>query len=275
MRTRKNIKQAIFTLIELLLVISIIAILSSMLLPALRKARAMAHFTACKGNLDALGSAYLMYCDDNDSWLLSYSSNCHRETTMINSPSLGNNEMILYPSRVADYLGLQNMPTIGYWSQFPVNLRGAGKTVFHCPSNRRKNGNINSLLEVHYGIPRYGVGGDENGNVYFGKITQIRKAAGKCILAESYLNDDYGGCYTFTNGHYSGGSTVSIDFGRHGKTSIKDITYISKDPGNFAYLDGHVGKLTAQGISDLITTTNNGIFNSNLWSLTVLLGKEK
>jgi len=59
-------KRNFFTLIELLVVVAIMAILASLLLPALKRAREAGRRAACISNLHQIGIAHAGYCDDHD-----------------------------------------------------------------------------------------------------------------------------------------------------------------------------------------------------------------
>jgi len=112
-----------FTLIELLVVIAIIALLMSILMPALARVRKQAQSVACMARLKSWATIYKLYTDDyNGSFPLGWAS---ADTTqwMVSMRSYYNNddEMLLCPTAVRLVLGAGDSAT---WKAWTRNIGG-------------------------------------------------------------------------------------------------------------------------------------------------------
>ena len=126
-----------FTLIELLVVIAIIAILASMLLPALSQARERAKLITCVNNLKQMGTAVNMYAGDYDGYLP-----CAIRGGDSND---WGQENAYFENNIAPYLGLTPQSYLA---------RPVGSSLFVCPSSSirlYKTGNRTQTRYYHGG----------------------------------------------------------------------------------------------------------------------------
>ena len=119
-----------FTLIELLVVIAIIAILASMLLPALQQARKKANSTACTNKLKQLATGTNQYILDNNDYI-PYGQDLDKATTWDGSATTKNYAWYI---RIAPYVGMKHGVPPVHWPYYQLSIReNSPSNMFDCP----------------------------------------------------------------------------------------------------------------------------------------------
>ena len=226
----KNRSKNFFTLIELLVVIAIIAILASMLLPALQKSREKGRTIACANQMKQISSCLQMYLSEFADWYVPY------------CPQLDNT-------------GKWGEPTKGSWASIFYDFGYLKETrVYYCPSAlppteqpqyglgglyscvaQPKQKYTYKYIDYGYNWKYFGSGGTVNtaGSVLV-KASKVKNPSQKITHAESRHYKQYtDGWFIVSNTSTAEGNVAP----RHGSNTEEGTV-------NLAFADGHVGSIS-------------------------------
>ena len=222
-----------FTLIELLVVIAIIAILASMLMPALQQARERGRAASCLSNCKQIGNAIMLYVDANDAMIPQHSVTNPAKGKVSWAAILWNNKLV--PDEKLFYCPTSTRRgTPSAWTDYRVNKIASSNTYTEY---------------IDFGMNRMITLAPTNKPPRVYKVTKVKSASQTMIISECNLPGQKKGCSTVAQGW----NTVSTS------NVIGSVAVRHKGSSNFIYFDGHAAPMRNNCTidPDLYTATYN------------------
>jgi prepilin-type N-terminal cleavage/methylation domain-containing protein/prepilin-type processing-associated H-X9-DG protein len=259
-----------FTLIELLVVIAIIAILASMLLPALSRAKQKSQSIACLNHLKQLSTAAMIYAVDfRDYWPLNNSGDANLNLA---NPPAGYQPQVWAEGREGSNL-TDDASAMGMISERVSLIAPYLKTkaVFRCPGDNKpwRVNNRTLTRPRSYGMSAY-VGWNEepyNGMPDAKKYRVFRRTADNRASAKSFLfgeihgdslcrpmfgmNMDSQGIYHFPGNYHGQLSNFSFQDGHAETHKWIDPTFNNPRPAPSNWHDHQGNTVKQSGRNDL------------------------
>jgi prepilin-type N-terminal cleavage/methylation domain-containing protein len=255
-----RIRSVGFTLIELLVVIAIIAILLSVLIPALNIAKQQATGAICLSNLGGLAKSYYIYAEDNNSNL------AQGVVTRINSTDYGLDGTAAVGFKKWDHPWMVNphddaMNYTDHDSTVEEKLNGIRKgslfayaqseKLYHCPGDKRYLTPVGSRGKGSYSsytivfglfgertVTAFSLAGKNTWSLM--KFTELKTPSSKVVFVEeNYINQP--GTTGPMNVGFSPGSWMLWN-GGNVNSWWDTLAYSHNDRSTLGYTDGHAEK---------------------------------
>jgi prepilin-type N-terminal cleavage/methylation domain-containing protein/prepilin-type processing-associated H-X9-DG protein len=250
-----------FTLVELLVVIGIIALLVSILLPALQSARRQANTVKCNSHLRQIGLAFQLYESDNKGmWPVAVHHSKHARIPLTHDAE------IRWPDMIAKYL--QRVTGMTYAN---LNEYKDGSVIWGCPewnSSRDRTGtatNFENAVRPGYGMQYYpgyfennnnpmllaNLGSGSMNGSYVPSAKWRKKGSERGLIADSITHVlQITPTFSVSNslwqpfdGSYIPAG-VNVDGSRHARSDIKKSTTATGRYMNMLFCDGHAASVS-------------------------------